>query len=763
MSAEGTLFRDLAVILVAAGGIAALFYSLKQPVVIGYLLAGFVVGPFSPGPSFVGDGEVMGFLGEIGIIFLLFALGLEFNLQKLRKVGMTAIVAGTIEIGIMLWLGYAVGRALGWSTLESVFLGAVISISSTTVIVKVLAEMGKKDEDWAQTAFGILIIEDVLAVLILTALSGAAATGNFQPDLLGSLLWKLGVFLGASLVLGLLFAPRVVDKLAVLKVEEVMVLVAAGIGFGMALVASELGFSAGLGAFVAGAVMAESPRVAKVAHKIEPIRDLFTAIFFVWVGAQLDPSVLVANWRGVIAVTAAVLGGKIVGVTLATFLTGQSPTQSLRVGMTLAQIGEFGFVIAALGISLGVTSPALLPIAIAVSAVTALLTPYLIRASPRVVAGLSRVAPVGVRAYASAYGGWIARARSCDTHDPERESARRNGLIAALVAAVVISIVGVATAAVDDVNAAATEALPVYGRLAWLTWLGVGLLAAPFVYVWAVSMRRVIVSLARLAVPQRLRTAECTGTERILRRSFALVVTLVVGTLVLLVGSIALSSIVPVLLVVGVGVALSTASLGQSLSKFHGEIERTISRVMKADGSAVGSRDDALAAIADARAFGAGSREVMVPHVSGGAGRSIGELRLRALTGASVVSVRRAAGVVEMSPGPALRFAAGDRVLLMGEEEAIVRAEEVLLGQDLGVAGGATEVRVTARSKLAGRTLGESRIAERTGADVLVVRRAGNALSAAPDLVLAPGDVLVVIGTDEQVGAVERAASGTSP
>ena len=222
-AAASDLFLDFGIILLVAGAVALLFHYLKQPVVLGYLLAGVFLGPFSPGPSFVSDSEVMTFFGEIGIVFLLFALGFEFNLRKLKKVGVVAILAGTIEIAIMLGLGYALGQFLGWTSLQSIFLGAIMSISSTTVIVKVLAEMGKKDEEWAQTALGILIIEDVLAVLILTALSSAGATGNFAPGELVPLLYKLGVFLGAALLLGLLFAPRLVDKLAGLRVEEVMV------------------------------------------------------------------------------------------------------------------------------------------------------------------------------------------------------------------------------------------------------------------------------------------------------------------------------------------------------------------------------------------------------------------------------------------------------------------------------------------------------------------------------------------------------------
>ena len=740
---ETTLFRDFAVVLLAAGAFALLFHYLRQPVVLGYLLAGFVVGPFSPGPSFVNDAEVMSFFGEIGITFLLFALGLEFNLRKLRKVGATAIIAGTIEIAIMLALGYGLGRAFGWTPMQSIFLGAIMSISSTTVIVKVLGEMGKKDEDWAQTAFGILIIEDVLAVLLLTALSSAGATGNFQPEQLGSLLYKLAIFLGSALLLGLLAAPRLVDRLAFLRVEEVTVLVASGIGMGMALLASYLGFSPGLGAFVAGALMAESPRVARVTHKIEPIRDVFTAVFFVTVGAALDPGALALYWPLVLAVALAVVGGKVVAVTFGTFVTGSSPGKSLRVGMTLAQIGEFAFIIAVLGVTVGAASPALYAVAIAVSALTSFATPYLIRSSPRLVSWLGRRAPVGLHAYALGYGAWLRRVGRSDRGDPEWRVVRRKALTASLVGAVVVAIFAAGSVAVE--------------RVAWaaaLEWLVVSLVATPFALLWGTEMKHLIESLARVAVPQRLRSAECTQTERLLRRTFGLVTTVATAAIVVLLGSLLVDNVLYVLAVAGLGVAVGSVVLGSSLRRFHDEVERTLAR-MTSEGEAI-TRDEAMRVIEEANAWGAASREVHLPGVSGGGGRTIGQLRLRELTGASVVSVHRPGAEPLVNPGPALRLEAGDRIMLLGEDAAILRAEEILVGRDLGIEGGATEL--TVRPRHAGARLRELALDPRV--TVLVLRRAGTPLAAGEDTLLEAGDVLVVSGPDEAVAGANRALHG---
>lgn len=732
------LFRDFAVVLLAAGAVALLFYYLRQPVVLGYLLAGFIVGPFSPGPSFVENTEVMTFLGELGIVFLLFALGLEFNLHKLKKVGATAILAGTIEIAIMLALGYGLGRAFGWTPMQAVFLGAIMSISSTTIIVKVLGELGKKDEEWAQTAFGILIIEDVLAVLILTALSSAGATGNFQPELLGGLLYKLAIFLGSALLLGLLAAPRLVDKLAFLKVEEVTVIVASGVGMGMALLAATLGFSPGLGAFVAGALMAESPRVARVTHKIEPVRDIFTAIFFVTVGAALDPAALVANWPLVLAVAATVVVGKVVAVTFGTFVTGSSPGKSLRVGMTLAQIGEFAFIIAVLGVTLGAAPPALYAVAIAVSAITSFATPYLIQSSPRIIRWLERRAPAGVHAYARTYGTWVRRVGRSDRADPEWRVVRRKALTASLVGAVVVAIFAAGSVAVE--------------RVAWsplVEWLVVSLVAAPFALLWVTEVKHLIESLARVAVPQRLRSAECTQTERLLRRTFGLVTTVGTAAFVVLVGSLLVDNVLYVIAVAGLGIAVGSVVLGTSLRRFHDEVERTIARMTSEEDV---TRDQAIRVIEEANAWGAGSREVVLPHVSGGGGRTIGQLRLRELTGASVVSVHRAGETSLVNPGPALQLEAGDRVMLLGEDAAILRAEEILVGRDLGISGGATELALPAR--LAGARVGDLGLDARV--TVLLVRRGATPLAARDDARLEAGDVLVVSGPDDAVEAAGR-------
>lgn len=755
MSSTGTLFVDFGVVLLAAGAVALLFYYLKQPVVLGYLLAGFLVGPFSPlGHSFVSDVEVMTFLAELGVVFLLFALGLEFNLSKLKKVGPTAIVAGTIQSAVMIGIGYALGLAFGWTPLQSVFLGAIMAISSTAIIVKVLAELGQKDEDWAQVAFGILIVEDILAVLILTALSSAGATGNFAPDQLASLVWKLGVFIGAVLLLGLLAGPRIVDKLNFLKVEEIVVIVAASIGVGMAILAGSLGFSAGLGAFVAGALLAESPRIEKIVHKIEPLRDVFTAIFFVTVGAALEPAALVAHWRPILVVTAAVIVGKIVAATFATFVTGASPSKSLRVGMALAQIGEFSFIIAALAVTLGSAPPGLYAIAIAATALSAFSSPYLIRASPALVRILSRSLPSGLHAYFSTYGAWLRRVRKSDKKDSEWRAIRVNLLTATLNGAVLIAIFAAGAVLVDDLQAWLANRLPVEGLAFSAGWLAISILAAPFAFMWTIEARQIIHSLAHLAVPEKLRaTGKVTHTEKLIRRTFAFATTVGVAIFCVVAGSFVVPNILPVLGLAIVGVGGITLVLGRSLRRFHAEVERAVEKLA---GDESLPREECVRVLEEAHAWGAATREVTLPEVSGGAGRTLARLRLRDLTGATVVSIHNGTLPPVLNPAAETRLNPGDRLLLVGEPEGLTRAEEILLGRELGIDGGASEHTLAHDSPFAGRRVADLPL---HSAELLLVRQAGEERAPTPTLELSAGDVLVLSGTHDEVSQAIAALS----
>ena len=291
---EVTFLQDLAVVMIVAGLVTVLFHRFKQPVVLGYIVAGVIIGPHTPPFPLIQDEETIQTLSELGVILLMFSLGLEFSLRKLRQVGGAAFVAAFLEIMVMVWVGYGIGRLFGWSTMDSIFLGAMLSISSTTIIVKALAELGKSREHFAQLIFGILIIEDILAIAMIALLSGIAMTGALRLGDVGMTLGKLAIFLVASLVVGFLAVPRLIGYVARFKSNEMLLITVLALCFGFSLLAAKLGYSVALGAFLIGAVIAESREIHRIEVLIEPVRDMFSAIFFVAIGLLIDPKMLAA-------------------------------------------------------------------------------------------------------------------------------------------------------------------------------------------------------------------------------------------------------------------------------------------------------------------------------------------------------------------------------------------------------------------------------------------------------------------------------------
>src|SRR5271154_1348202 len=401
------LLHDLAVVMLVAGITTILCHRLKQPVVLGYIVAGVIIGPYTPPFELVKNEEAVKTLGEMGVVLLMFSLGLEFNLRKLTRVGLSALIAAVLEITLMIWLGYEVGRAFGWNTMDSVFLGAMLSISSTTIIVKALAELGKSREAFAEIIFGILVIEDILAIILLALLSGFARTGSVHAGQVGIEILQLAVFFAMVLVVGFIGVPRLFDYIAKFKSDEMLLVAALGLCFGVALVAYKVGYSVALGAFLIGAVIAESRQIHKIEDLTAPVRDMFSAIFFVTIGMLIVPGLLITYAWPILILSLLVVVGKVVTCSFGVFIGGKDLRTSLCVGMGLAQIGEFSFIIATLGLSLNVTSDFLYPIAVAVSVGTTLVTPYLIRGADGIAEWIDRSAPRPMMQALSVYTAWI--------------------------------------------------------------------------------------------------------------------------------------------------------------------------------------------------------------------------------------------------------------------------------------------------------------------------------------------------------------------
>lgn len=400
--------QDLAILMLFAGVSIVIFSRLKQPVVLGYIVAGFLIGPHLFTPGLIHDEDSIKTLSELGVIFLMFSLGLEFSIRKLFSVGATAFIAALLEIVVMIWIGYEIGRFFGWNNINSIFLGAILAVSSTTIIIKALSDLKMKHERFAQLIFGVLIVEDILGIGIIALLSGIAVSkGDINAVGIIATISKLTLFMVVSLVIGIILVPRILAYIARFESDEMILVSVLGMCFGFCLVVIYLGYSVVLGAFLIGAIMAESRQLARIERIIEPVRDMFSAIFFVTIGMLIDPSILKNHFVEIIVIALAVIIGKVFSCGLGAFIAGNSGKTSLRVGMGLSQIGEFSFIIATLGIQLGVTSDFLYSIAVAVSVITTLTTPYLIKVADPLSNGLSRVIPASVAKVFNAYTQWV--------------------------------------------------------------------------------------------------------------------------------------------------------------------------------------------------------------------------------------------------------------------------------------------------------------------------------------------------------------------
>lgn len=387
------LIEDLALILIVAAITTLLFRRIKQPLVLGYIIAGFLVGPHLSITPTVVDTTNVKTLAEIGVIFLLFSLGLEFSFKKLMRVGGSASITAFVEIIFICTTGYFAGQWMGWSVMDSLFLGGMLASSSTTIIIKAFDELGVKTKQYARVVFGVLVVEDIVVILLMVLLSTVAVTKQFEGTEMLFTVGKLLFFLMLWFIAGIFLLPSLLKKAKNLLDEETLLILAIGLCLGMVVIATQVGFSAELGAFIMGSILAETTKAEKVEHLIKPVKDLFGAIFFVSVGMLIDPLTIMEYRWPVLWITLLVLFGKFLSTAAGALLSGQPLKQSVQVGMSMAQIGEFAFIVAALGLSLGVTSDFLFPVAVGTSAITTFTTPYMIRFSPKVYDGILKILP----------------------------------------------------------------------------------------------------------------------------------------------------------------------------------------------------------------------------------------------------------------------------------------------------------------------------------------------------------------------------------
>jgi monovalent cation:H+ antiporter-2, CPA2 family len=675
---------DLATILCVAAGTTVLFQRIKQPVILGYLLAGMIVGPHVPVPLFANDQMAHQF-SELGVILLMFVLGLELSLRKLLRLGASVVVVAVIQCSFMIWVGYGAGRMLGWRPLESLFTGAMLSIASTTIIVKAFAEQNVRGKV-ADFVFGILIVEDLIAILMLAVLTPVASGAGLSAGALALTMGKLALFLAGMLAGGILLVPRLVRLIVRLGRTETTVVASVGICFASALLARYFGYSVALGAFLAGALVAESGHSKPIEHALEPIRDLFAAVFFVSVGMLIDPVLVARHWVATLVLTALVIAGNVLGVSLSSFLAGRSVRTSVQAGMSMAQIGEFSFIIVGVGVSLNAVGNFLYPVAVGVSALTTLVTPWLIRLSGPVASFVDSRLPRPLQTFVSLYGSWIHQLRATPQHRTAWSYIRKLVGLLLIDLVALAAIVIAASLNLDRILGLARRELSLDPSLVrWLVVAAVLVLSAPFV-LGAIRIARALgAALVAEALP---RDSEPFDRAAASRR--ALLVTLQLA--ILLVAGIPLIAIIqpfvhfPLVVVLVAGVLALVVPFWRSATNLHGHVRAGAQVILESLASQSQTAKPSPAAAQEIRRLLPGLGQTSTIRIGSAdpvVGRTLKQLDLRALSGATVIAIER--GELDLVyPTADETLQGGDLLVVTGSEESVALAREILAGPGLG-------------------------------------------------------------------------------
>ena len=674
---SSVFLQDLAVVLLAAGFAAVLCHRLQQPKMLGYILVGLLLGPHTPPFSFIRDETVIRTLAELGVIFLMVSLGLEFNLRRFRRVGAQAGFSAVLDVGVMIWLGYMAGRQLGWSPVESLFLGGIVCDSSTTILAKSLQDTGRSRAPFAGYIIGVTVVEDVLAVAVIAVLTGLAVTGAVDAGLVAGSLWAMVLFLASVIVVGLLILPRLLDHLARFENDELLVVPLVGLCFGVAIVASRLGLSTALGAVLVGAIASESRAVQRSAALIDPLRHVFSAVFFVAIGLMLDPAMLLRHGGPILLVAGIVVAGKLTTNTIGALLTGHDMPSAIRSGAGLAQIGEFAFIIAALGLSLGAMRDPVYQVGVAAAILTTLMNPYLMRAADRL-AGVVDRSPrcrrwtIGFHLY----GEWARRIRNSPQNNIIRRAIRRS-LVTILVNIVLISAAIACAGYLARQPQILVPALSAFPRLVpAVCWLAAMLVCLPLYVAIIRKLGAVGMILAEIGLPMAL-----TSSWARHMRGFVANAILTAGSVALVLLTFVLSSaMLPsrevLVLLMAVTIAIGLWSRPR-LIRVYAQAQSAVESVFSADASAVPPGPEISASV-DTDLRDLNVRGVALSERSPVAGLSLRAIGLRTRTGATVVGIRRDNRQL-VNPGPDEILTAGDRIFFLGTASQ-VRAARTLLG-----------------------------------------------------------------------------------
>ena len=734
------LITDLALILMTGAITTLLFRKIKQPLVLGYIIAGFIVGPYISFTPSVTDIDNVETLAEIGVIFLLFSLGLEFSFRKLKRVGGPASITAIVEIIVITLSGYLLGTWMGWSLMDSVFLGGMLASSSTTIIIKAFDELKIKTQHFTRVVVGVLIVEDIVVIMLMVLLSTISVTQEIEGMETLLSIMKLGFFLILWFLAGIFLIPTLLKKAKKLLDEETLLILSIGLCLGMVVLATQVGFSAELGAFIMGSILAETTSAEKIEHLTKPVKDLFGAVFFVSVGMMIDPATIIEYIGPIFWVTLLVLFGKLISTSVGAVISGQPLKQSVQVGMSMAQVGEFAFIVASLGISLGVTSDFLFPVAVGVSAITTFTTPYMIKLSPRLYEFLLKILPVR---WVSALNNYSSGTREIQVKSNWKSILNRyinnvltNGIIT--LAIFFISLEFFMPFLQNHIHDQFTCNLTVL--VVTLT------VAAPFL--WALMAKRFTdLAYRELWVEKK----QYAGPLFLLEIVRVIIGILIIGFLLDRLFSPSIAILVGFPLIIAAIVLFS----GRMNKFYHRLEERFMSNLMARD-----KREDdnkilpgLLKSHPDLNPWDASIVDMEVRQNAAYVGKTLEELRWREKYGINIACIKRGDRFI-FAPDKNARLLAFDHIGIIGTDDQLqafrpaFEASENFDHADLNIDDFAVhKIIVDETNKLKGKTIRDSGIRERTGGLVIGIERDNyRVLNPDPDLTFKWGDIVLIAG-----------------
>ena len=740
-----SLISDLALILVLGAIATVIFKMLKQPIVLGYIVAGFLASPhFSLLPSVVVEANIE-FWAQIGIIVLLFSLGLEFSFKKLIDVGGSAIITALIIVLGMMSLGFVVGKYLGYGVVNSIFLGGMISMSSTTIIIKALTDLNMRQRRFVPMTFAVLIVEDLFAVVMMVILSSVALNNSVKGgEMVGSIL-KLSFFLIIWFTVGIFMIPTLFKRFKRYISDEQMLIIAMGLCFAMVLFSVKSGFSAALGAFVMGSILAGTIEAERIERLISPVKDLFGAVFFISVGMMVNPAVMSRHWSVIALLAVVVIVGMIVFGTFGMLATGQPLKLAMESGFSLTQIGEFSFIIATLGTSLGVLDKSIYPIIVAVSVITTFTTPFFIKRAEPCYNALYKVLPKTWTRLLNGYSQNANESQSSDTVQLWKSVMSRYVVRLVIYSVVIIALIALCR----------THLMPLL--LKWLgngTWGRLACVVSTIVIVGPFIASIILPSVKRTEQEKLLATGGTVSYVPFVVMGIISVMLSIGFTAAILQGVYHSASAVIAAILLVIATLLSMAALPSPLRRRINKIEkRFISNINERENRRTGRESNLVSDLQVAY--------MKVGHDCPFVGDRLRNLDLRTRYGVNLVNIQRGSKLFPVPTGE-MRLFPGDVLGVIGTEEQIQRMLPLIEAQNETGEAPAPDVKFThfaigEHSPIIGVKLEDARLREDYGALLVAIQRGEDEyISPTPDLIFRAGDILWIVGNAKQLAPLKR-------